>query len=118
MLFGNFIHGLYDSWNVGSSTLPHGLGCLWDAAKMRLGLGVTGIAISLVVATAQADCPDYTTYAQVNGSMIAGFISYSLAQSPQGSPSSGPLGLPYMRPDPACRTFNSISVEVCHMLSW
>lgn len=93
MLFGNFIQGLNDS--VGSRTLPYGLGCLWDAAKMKLGLGVTGIAISLVVATAQADCPDYTTY----------------AQSPQGNPSSGPLGLPYMRPDPACRTFNSTSVE-------
>jgi hypothetical protein len=70
MLFGNFIQGLNDS--VGSRTLPYGLGCLWDAAKMKLGLGVTGIAISLVVATAQADCPDYTTYAQVNSSRIAG----------------------------------------------
>jgi hypothetical protein len=95
MPFGDFINGLNDSWDVGSRSFPYGLGYLWGAAKMKLGLGVAGIAISLVAATAQVDCPDYTTY----------------AQSPQGNPSSGPLGLPYMRPDPACRTFNSTSVE-------
>ncbi|KAJ7724819.1 hypothetical protein DFH07DRAFT_854556 [Mycena maculata] len=42
-----------------------------------------------------AQCPDYTTY----------------AQTAQGNPSNGPLGLPYMRPSPECRTFNSTSVE-------
>ncbi|KAJ7077545.1 Six-hairpin glycosidase-like protein [Mycena belliarum] len=29
----------------------------------------------------------------------------------QGTPSQGPLGLPYMRPPAACRTFNSSAVE-------
>ncbi|KAH8914578.1 glycoside hydrolase family 125 protein [Atractiella rhizophila] len=40
-------------------------------------------------------CPDYVEY----------------SQTPQGNPSAGPLALPYMRPDPQCRTFNSSSVE-------
>ncbi|CAK5263065.1 unnamed protein product [Mycena citricolor] len=42
-----------------------------------------------------SSCPDYTTY----------------SASAQGNPSNGVLGLPYMRPAPACRTFNSTSVE-------
>ncbi|KAF8138188.1 Six-hairpin glycosidase-like protein [Boletus edulis] len=42
-----------------------------------------------------AGCPDYSTY----------------SQTPHGNPSAGPLGLPFMRPNPACRTFNSTSVE-------
>ncbi|KAI4518411.1 hypothetical protein K525DRAFT_227541, partial [Schizophyllum commune Loenen D] len=46
-------------------------------------------------AVVRAECPDYTEY----------------AQSPHGDPSKGALGLPYMRPDPACRTFNSSAVE-------
>ncbi|KAI5120497.1 hypothetical protein M0805_000082 [Coniferiporia weirii] len=44
---------------------------------------------------ANAQCPDYTTF----------------SQSPQGNNSAGPLALPYMRPSPECRTFNSSSVE-------
>ncbi|OJA20895.1 hypothetical protein AZE42_00869 [Rhizopogon vesiculosus] len=95
MLFGDLIKGLYatiptSSWDVGPT-----LSCLdylWSAPKMKLGLEVAAVAM---IATTQANCPDYTTY----------------AQSPQGNPSVGPLGLPYMRPDPACRTFNSTSVE-------
>lgn len=43
-----------------------------------------------------ANCPDYTTY----------------SSSPQGNPSAGPLKLPFMRPSPECRTFNSSAVEV------
>lgn len=66
MLFGNFISSLYNNWDGASRTLPYGLGYLWSAAKMKLGLGVAGITVSLMAATAQADCPDYTTYAQVN----------------------------------------------------
>ncbi|KAH7887907.1 Six-hairpin glycosidase-like protein [Phlebopus sp. FC_14] len=64
---------------------------------MKFGLGkALTLAVSVAAAgVAWADCPDYTTY----------------AQSPHGNPSSGPLALPYMRPDPACRTFNSTSVE-------
>ncbi|KAJ7809828.1 Six-hairpin glycosidase-like protein [Mycena leptocephala] len=42
-----------------------------------------------------AQCPDYTGH----------------SQKAQGNPSSGPLALPYMRPSPACRTFNSSAVE-------
>ncbi|KAF7375715.1 Glycoside hydrolase family 125 protein [Mycena sanguinolenta] len=52
----------------------------------------TGMQLPL---SAVPQCPDYTTY----------------AQTPQGNPSSGPLALPYIRPDPACRTFNSTAVE-------
>ncbi|KIK95139.1 glycoside hydrolase family 125 protein [Paxillus rubicundulus Ve08.2h10] len=62
---------------------------------MKLGLGLGAITISVCMAAAQVDCPNYTIY----------------AQTPKGNPSSGPLGLPYMRPEPACRTFNSTSVE-------
>ncbi|KAF5321078.1 hypothetical protein D9619_000858 [Psilocybe cf. subviscida] len=42
-----------------------------------------------------AQCPDYTSY----------------SQSPHAPLSGGPLALPYMRPAPACRTFNSTAVE-------
>ena len=38
-----------------------------------------------------------------------------LSQNPHGTPSEGPLGLPYMRPDPACRTFTSSVVEVSRL---
>ncbi|KAF7296925.1 hypothetical protein MIND_00924300 [Mycena indigotica] len=37
------------------------------------------------------------------------YSSYSMRA--QGTPSTGPLGLPYMRPPPGCRTFNSSAVE-------
>jgi meiotically up-regulated gene 157 (Mug157) protein len=48
-----------------------------------------------VVTSVQADCPVYTDY----------------AQKPHDPVSNGTLKLPYMRPEPACRTFNSSSVE-------
>ncbi|KAJ7183827.1 Six-hairpin glycosidase-like protein [Mycena filopes] len=51
--------------------------------------------VSLAVALAEAQCPDYTSY----------------SQKAQGNPSAGPLQLPYMRPSPECRTFNSSAVE-------
>jgi len=41
-------------------------------------------------------CPIYTEYSTV----------------PHGDKSSGPLGLPFMRPEERCRTFNSSAVEV------
>ncbi|KAJ6488892.1 Six-hairpin glycosidase-like protein [Mycena sanguinolenta] len=63
---------------------------------MQLRLSTVAAAVALAGAgAAVAQCPDYTTY----------------SQTPQGNPSSGPLALPYMRPDPACRTFNSTAVE-------
>lgn len=42
-------------------------------------------------------CPIYTDY----------------SMEPHGDRSSGPLGLPFMRPEERCRTFNSSAVEVC-----
>jgi hypothetical protein len=41
-------------------------------------------------------CPIYTEYSMV----------------PHGDRSSGPLALPFMRPEERCRTFNSSAVEV------
>lgn len=41
-------------------------------------------------------CPVYTEY----------------SMTPHGDRSSGPLGLPFMRPEERCRTFNSSAVEV------
>ncbi|KAJ6587334.1 Six-hairpin glycosidase-like protein [Mycena sp. CBHHK59/15] len=62
---------------------------------MKLSANTLVLVTALVVGGARATCPDYTSY----------------SQTPQGNPSSGPLHLPYMRPDPACRTFNSSAVE-------
>ena len=42
-------------------------------------------------------CPIYTQY----------------SMEPHGDRSSGPLALPFMRPEERCRTFNSTAVEVC-----
>ncbi|KAJ7065853.1 Six-hairpin glycosidase-like protein [Mycena amicta] len=72
---------------------PHadlGPSLFWSTMTLRLG------AIAwLLVAVSATTCEDFATY----------------STRPQGTPSSGPLGLPYMRPDPACRTFNSSAVE-------
>ncbi|PPQ77322.1 hypothetical protein CVT25_010904 [Psilocybe cyanescens] len=64
---------------------------------MRLGVNSFNFALaaSFLVSESLAQCPDYTTY----------------SQAPHDPRSSGPLGLPYMRPAPACRTFNSSAVE-------
>ncbi|KAL1680677.1 Six-hairpin glycosidase-like protein [Schizophyllum commune] len=81
--------------------------CSWSYPLDRLNtfnmFDLTKITMKRVLAAAllasgavvRAECPDYTEY----------------AQSPHGDPSEGALGLPYMRPDPACRTFNSSAVE-------
>ncbi|KIM91009.1 glycoside hydrolase family 125 protein [Piloderma croceum F 1598] len=66
----------------------------WHAIEMKPTFQFVAVALALG-ATVQADCPDFTTY----------------SQSPQGNASTGPLALPFMRPVPACRTFNSTSVE-------
>ncbi|KAI0036072.1 Six-hairpin glycosidase-like protein [Vararia minispora EC-137] len=47
------------------------------------------------VSIAAQGCPDFAAY----------------ASSPQGNVSAGSLALPYMRPSPECRTFNSTAVE-------
>lgn len=60
--------------------------------------GTTGTATwrdYTAVARTPATCPDYTDYAQV----------------PHAPFTSGSLGLPDMRPTPACRTFNSSAAE-------
>jgi hypothetical protein len=53
----------FGGWDVGSywQTVSY---YLWAAPKMKLGLEVAAAAVA--IATAQANCPDYTTYAQVN----------------------------------------------------
>jgi hypothetical protein len=54
---------LFGGWDVGSRWQT--VSCyLWGTSKMKLGLEVAVAAVA--VATAQANCPDYTTYAQVN----------------------------------------------------
>ncbi|KAJ7110646.1 Six-hairpin glycosidase-like protein [Mycena epipterygia] len=58
-------------------------------------LGFAAVLAAALVKGGCAQCPDYATY----------------AKTPQGNPSTGPLALPYMRPSPGCRTFNSTSVE-------
>ncbi|KAK7056062.1 Six-hairpin glycosidase-like protein [Favolaschia claudopus] len=62
---------------------------------MKLTLSAVLLAVSLAGSGALAQCPDYTSF----------------SQKPQGNPSTGPLALPYMRPSPECRTFNSSAVE-------
>ncbi|KAJ7616584.1 Six-hairpin glycosidase-like protein [Roridomyces roridus] len=64
---------------------------------MRVVLAVLSLLFVGVHTTVNAlqRCEDFATY----------------STQPQGTPSKGPLGLPYMRPDPACRTFNSSAVE-------
>ncbi|KAL0949606.1 hypothetical protein HGRIS_009652 [Hohenbuehelia grisea] len=62
---------------------------------MRFGFRDFAVAGALLATASHAQCPSYTTY----------------SQTPHDPRSSGPLALPYMRPDPACRTFNSTAVE-------
>ncbi|CUA76677.1 Meiotically up-regulated gene 157 protein [Schizosaccharomyces pombe 972h-] [Rhizoctonia solani] len=50
---------------------------------------------SILALPVAGECEDYTSY----------------SKKPQGTPSTGVLGLPFMRPPPECRTFNSSSVE-------
>ncbi|CAE6420959.1 unnamed protein product [Rhizoctonia solani] len=60
---------------------------------MQLVLALVSAATLVLPVAAQ--CEDYTNY----------------SKKPQGTPSTGILGLPFMRPPPECRTFNSSSVE-------
>ncbi|KAK7049687.1 hypothetical protein VNI00_005718 [Paramarasmius palmivorus] len=65
---------------------------VYSSMKLK---GTFAAAVVLGTTLVNAECPVYTGY----------------AKTPQGNPSNGTLGLPYMRPDPACRTFNSTAVE-------
>ncbi|RDB23260.1 hypothetical protein Hypma_009548 [Hypsizygus marmoreus] len=83
------------SWAGFHQTVQTPVQGIWRVAKMKLGIGSLVIATAALASTSHAQCPDYTSY----------------SQSAHGTPSTGPLGLPYMRPSPACRTFNSSAVE-------
>ncbi|KAK7470856.1 hypothetical protein VKT23_002272 [Stygiomarasmius scandens] len=63
--------------------------------RMKLTSLQTLVVTITTVSSVLAQCPDYTTF----------------AQTPQGTPSNGTLGLPFMRPPAECRAFNSTSVE-------
>ncbi|KAF7339205.1 hypothetical protein MVEN_01997900 [Mycena venus] len=52
-------------------------------------------SLFVLLPAASATCEDFATY----------------STRPEGTPSTGPLGLPFMRPDVGCRTFNSSAVE-------
>ncbi|QRV76748.1 glycoside hydrolase family 125 protein [Ceratobasidium sp. AG-Ba] len=60
---------------------------------MQLALALAS-AVTLALPAA-AQCEDYSKY----------------STKPQGTRSTGPLALPFMRPPPECRTFNSSAVE-------
>ncbi|TFK43339.1 Six-hairpin glycosidase-like protein [Crucibulum laeve] len=62
---------------------------------MKIGFKKSVLIATTLSTISEAQCPDYTSY----------------SQSPHGTPSTGVLGLPFMRPAPACRTFNSTAVE-------
>ncbi|KAI9574953.1 Six-hairpin glycosidase-like protein [Boletus coccyginus] len=96
MVLAELIERTYSqlSWNCSPTLLQH-LRRLANGTRFELGK-LSLVALSMTGAlSAGAGCPDYSTY----------------SQTPHGNPSAGPLSLPYMRPDPACRTFNSTSVE-------
>ncbi|KAF7928439.1 uncharacterized protein EAE98_005495 [Botrytis deweyae] len=62
---------------------------------MRVSSNNVAVTATFLLSTAQAQCPDY--------------LQYSLTQHPPLS--SGKYALSWMRPEPACRTFNSSIVE-------
>ncbi|KAJ8523499.1 hypothetical protein ONZ45_g18 [Pleurotus djamor] len=62
--------------------------------KFRLPSAIAAATV-LAASGVRSQCPDYTTF----------------SQSPHEPLSTGPLALPFMRPAPACRTFNSTAVE-------
>jgi hypothetical protein len=92
--------GMGFTWTCPESfdSLISPLSCLSLVMNMKLKALLQFIALGsfLGVSNVHAECPDYTSY----------------SQKPQGNPSTGSLKLPYMRPSPGCRTFNSTAVEV------
>jgi len=63
--------------------------------KMQVSLFSLTVAAALLFPAIKADCPDYSEYSQQRHEPF----------------STGRYSLSYMRPDPACRTFNSSLVE-------
>ena len=87
-------------------------------ANMKIGTRSLVAIAALASASSYEPCPDYTTYSQVKSTSVSCSPDRDLTnQSPHGEPSTGPLGLPFMRPPPACRTFNSSAVEVRNFCS-
>ncbi|KAG6378456.1 Six-hairpin glycosidase-like protein [Boletus reticuloceps] len=84
------------SWDCSTVTLLQPLRRLVNDTTFKLDrLAFAAMSVMGALGVGAAGCPDYSTY----------------SQTPHGNPSAGPLGLPFMRPNPACRTFNSTSVE-------
>ena len=107
---GILFQTLRDGWSTLTET--------WESLNMKFGLRLAGALLGSA-AVVQSQCPDYTTFSQVCHSTQYEIRSLGLnlecideTKSPQGNRSTGPLALPYMRPAPACRTFNSSAVEV------
>ncbi|KAH8827769.1 Six-hairpin glycosidase-like protein [Flagelloscypha sp. PMI_526] len=67
---------------------------LFDVMPSWKRLGAL-VSLLTVTSTGFAQCDDYTQYAKTT----------------HGTPSTGPLGLPEMRPPAECRTFSSVAVE-------
>ncbi len=76
-----------------ASTMPFLKSYVWT--KMRGVLSIFMTATAMVGESVHADCPDYSLYSQDRHMPF----------------STGKYNLSYMRPDSACRTFNSSIVE-------
>jgi len=65
MLFGDLMKKVCASWDIDPNPFSY-LDYVWGIPKMKPGLEVAAVAINAMIATAHANCPDYTTYAQVD----------------------------------------------------
>ncbi|KAL0581969.1 hypothetical protein V5O48_000027 [Marasmius crinis-equi] len=89
----SFVNSLIGNLDHDYSTQVIFEGLDWLTNTLKFNLPIT-ITTSLALG-ASIQCPNYNEF----------------AQAPQGNPSNGTLALPFMRPAPACRTFNSTAVE-------